>query len=78
MENQLIHIFNKPRAKQRVEIWIDYNMDEDGWFLEVKYVEKKTQKVASRHCIIKKDLGTWTNQLKSSGWIESELSNQNI
>jgi hypothetical protein len=73
MENKLIHLFNKPRAKQRVEIQIDYEMDEDGWFLDVMYIENKTNKLAHKHCIILKDLNTWINSIKSEGWIESEL-----
>jgi len=73
MENKLIHVFDKPRARQRIEVWIDYQMDEDGWFLEFMYVEKKTQKMAHKHCIILKDLPTWINSIKNEGWIESEL-----
>jgi hypothetical protein len=73
MENKLIHIFNKPKARQRIEIRIDYEMDPDGWFLEVMYIEKKTNKMAHKHCIILKDLPTWIRSIENDGWSQSEL-----
>ena len=64
-----IHILNKPKARQRIEICVDYQMDPDGWFLDVQYIEKKTGKLAHKHCIIQKDLNTWLSSLKNEGWI---------
>ncbi len=72
MENP-IYVLNKPRARQRIEIHVDYKMDEDGWFLDVQYIEKKTSKLAHKHCIIRKDLDNWLSSLKNEGWI---LENQ--
>lgn len=73
MENKLTHLFNKPKARHRIEIWIDYEMDPDGWFIEIKYIEKKTDKLAHKHCVILKDLPNWIRSLTNEGWIESEF-----
>jgi hypothetical protein len=48
-------------------------MDPDGWFLEVMYIEKKTNKMAHKHCIILKDLPTWIRSIENDGWSQSEL-----
>ena len=44
-------------------------MDSDGWFFEIRYIEKKTNKTAHAHCVIKKDLESWLRSLQSEGWI---------
>lgn len=63
-----ILVYKKSRAKQRIEIHIDYKMDPDGWFLDVQYIEIKTGKIAHQHCIIEKDLVNWKSGLVSEGW----------
>jgi len=70
-----IHTFNKPRSRQKIEISVDREMDPDGWFLRVNYIEIKTNKVTSTNCIILKDLETWIRSIKKDGWLdESESS----
>lgn len=72
-------ILNKPKAKQRIEISVDYTMDRDGWFLKVNFIEKKTEKVTSSHCVIEKDIDNWIRGFISEGWIiESEQINKII
>ena len=79
MENKLIHLLNKPRSKQKIEVWIDYEMDPDGWFLDIQYIEKKTNKLAHKHCIILKDFPNWFGSIIREGWIEIEIpKNSNI
>ena len=72
-------ILNKPKAKQRIEISVDYTMDRDGWFLKVSYIEKKTENVISTHCVILKDIDNWIRGFQSDGWvIESNETNKII
>lgn len=60
---------NKPKAKQKIEISPDYKMDPDGWFHDIKFIEKKTGKLSSTHCVIEKDLDRWIQGFISEGWI---------
>jgi hypothetical protein len=63
-----ILVYKKPRSKQRIEVHIDYTMSPDGWFLDVQYIENKTNKIAHRHCIIEKDLEGWKSGFIADGW----------
>jgi hypothetical protein len=65
----LTYSLNKPRSRQKIEIYVDEKMDPDGWFFEIRYVEKKTNKTAHAHCVIKKDLESWVRSLQNEGWI---------
>jgi hypothetical protein len=60
---------NKPRSVQQIEISPDYKMASDGWFHEIKFVEKKTGKIKSTHCVIENDLENWIRGFVSEGWI---------
>ena len=73
MKNKII--LRKPRSAQRVEISPDLSMDPDGWFLNVNYIENKTNKLKSTTCIIEKDLPQWIGSLERNGWI-IETENQ--
>ena len=33
-----IHIFNKPKSRQKIEISVDREMDPDGWFLRINFL----------------------------------------
>jgi hypothetical protein len=68
MENP-VYVLTKPKSRQTIEVFIDKSMDPDGWFYEIKYIEKKTNKTAHAHCVIKKDLESWLRSLQSEGWI---------
>lgn len=68
MENP-IYVFNKPKARQKIEIFIDKSMDSEGWFYEIQYIEKKTNKKSHSHCVIKKDIESWIRSLQNDGWI---------
>lgn len=61
-------ILNKPRAKQRIEIEEDLSMDPDGWFFKISFIENKTNKLVSDHCVIQKDLDRWIAGFESEGW----------
>lgn len=68
MENP-VYVLTKPKARQTIEVFVDKSMDDDGWFFEIRYIEKKTNKTAHAHCVIKKDLESWLRSLQSEGWI---------
>lgn len=68
MENKPILILKKPRAKQQIEIVENLEMSSDGWFLDVRFVEIKTEKIVDQHCIIRKDLDNWISYLKTLDW----------
>lgn len=66
------YLLDKPRSRQRIEIITD---EQDDWFLNVNWVEKKTLKVSYTACIIRKDLKNWVRYLqgKTGGsWIIKE------
>lgn len=67
--DKLIHTYKKPRSRQRIEIHEDLSMDPDGWFLDFRYIENKTNKIAHSHCVIRKDLENWIQGIQSQGWI---------
>jgi hypothetical protein len=62
-------IYKKPRAKQRIEIMVDYEMDPDGWFLKFVYIENSTNKIAHEHCVIESDIPNWVSSITRDGWI---------
>lgn len=68
MENP-VYVLSKSKSRQKIEVSVDESMGSDGWFFEIKYVEKKTNKTANSHCVIKKDLESWLRSLQSEGWI---------
>lgn len=74
MENP-IYTYNRPKARYRIEIYVDTKMDPDGWFMDIQYIEKKTGKIAHAHCVIKKDLDSWIRSLESEGWILENKQN---
>lgn len=65
-----ILIYKKSRSKQRIEVYKDFSMSPDGWFLDIQYIEDKTNKIAHRHCVIEKDLEGWKRGFISEGWYQ--------
>jgi len=64
-----LYILHKPKSRRRIEIHVDYDMDPDGWFLRINYVENKSNAVSLGPCIIEKDLNSWMDSLAKDGWI---------
>jgi hypothetical protein len=58
-------ILEKPKSRQRIEVVPD---EQDDWFIDVNWVEKKTDKISRTSRIIRKDLDTWMSQLERQGW----------
>ena len=67
--NEPILIYKKEKSKQRIEVYKDFSMSPDGWFLDVQYIENKTNKISHRHCIIEKDLEGWKRGFILDGWL---------
>lgn len=61
-------ILEKPKSRQRIEVVPDAN---DDWFIDIKWVEKKSGKIARSSCIIRKDLESWISHLERQGWVKS-------
>jgi hypothetical protein len=64
----MLYALEKKKSHHRIEIVEDLQMDEDGWFLEVRWIKKKTDKIEKTSCIIRKDLEDWLSGFKSDGW----------
>lgn len=62
-------VYKKLRAKQRIEVSIDYDMDPDGWFFKFSYIENKSNKVTHEHCVIESDIPTWISSILKDGWV---------
>lgn len=60
-------ILEKSRSRQRIEVITD---DNDDWFIDIRWVEKKTSKIVRSHCIIRKNLEMWMKSLENEGWIK--------
>jgi hypothetical protein len=60
-------ILEKPKSRQRIEVVPD---EQDDWFIDVKWVEKKSNKVSRSSRIIRKDLETWMSHLERQGWVK--------
>jgi hypothetical protein len=58
-------ILEKPKSRQRIEVVPD---EQDDWFIDINWVEKKTDKISRTSRIIRKDLDTWMSQLERQGW----------
>jgi hypothetical protein len=71
----MICSLSKNRSPYRIEIVEDLSMDSSGWFLEVRWIRKKTKKIKYTSCIIRKDLLDWISNLKSEGWYPTETKN---
>jgi hypothetical protein len=57
------YLLDKSRSRQRIEIVAD---QEEDWFLDVSWIEKKTSKVAHTSRIVRKDLEDWLRYLQGS------------
>lgn len=64
-----IFIFNKKSSPRRIEIHVAYDLDPDGWFIEIRWIRKKTDKLDRKSVILSKELDDWIASFKESGWI---------
>jgi hypothetical protein len=69
-----MQIYRLEKKRARTSIIFDENleMDSDGWFVDIKKVNKKDDKLKSLKTIIKKDIDTWLNSYISDGWYINE------
>jgi len=66
MKNIMIKL-KKKYAKSNIVFETNKEMSDDGWFIDVKKVNKKKTEICST--IIKKDLDLWVNSYLNKGWI---------
>ena len=64
-----IRIYKKQKSKLRIEVYRDYSMSPDGWFLDIRFIENKSNKISHRHCVIEKDLEGWERGFVIDGWL---------
>ena len=64
-------VLKRPRAFNHIVIDVDdeMNMDDDDWFISVKYIKTKTGVMASQSCIVRKDLDGLLTSLKRQKYV---------
>lgn len=67
---KILYKFEKPRAKTFCVIEED---KKEPWFVYVKKIENKTGKLNDKSMITAKDVDSWVQGLKESGWIQKDL-----
>lgn len=73
----ILHHLRKPKAKCDIIFEEDLKMDEDGWFISVKHIQRKDGKVTRESCIILKNVETWLNSYLQDGYVDlTSESNQ--
>ncbi len=68
---KILYKFEKPRSKTYCVIEED---KDEPWFVYVKKIENKSGKLNDSSMIIAKDVDSWVQGLKESGWIEKEIN----
>lgn len=66
--NILLYKLTKQKSIYEINIYEDRQMDPDGWFIDIQQNVKKSGKITSRYCIIKKDLQHFLNKYLLDGW----------
>jgi hypothetical protein len=67
----ILHKFKHPKKKADVIFEEDLEMDEDGWFISIKYVQKNGS-LKREHCIIRKDVEQFVSMLIRDGYEEDK------
>lgn len=65
MNEKILYILEKPRAKQYIKVIVDPN-DEDEWFILFQWIDKKTESVKNQSIVIRKDIPSWIRYLTGS------------
>ena len=72
---KIYHIMNKHRSPDQIIIeaddWMNEFEDKD-WFLEVKFIKKKSKEVKDKMSIIMADLKGFVSFFESDGWVLEE------
>jgi hypothetical protein len=66
----ILYHLRKPKAKCDIIFEEDLEMDEDGWFITVKHVQKSDGKITRESCIILKNVDTWLSPYLRDGYVE--------
>ena len=69
-DGKILHILKKPKTRNNIIFVEDLGMDEDGWFITVRFVANKSGETIREHCIIEKNLKTWLDQYIRDGYVD--------
>jgi hypothetical protein len=70
IDGKVLYHLIKTKAKTEIIFVEDLWMDEDGWFITVRHVNKKDNSINRESCIIRKDVPTWLDSYLRDGWYE--------
>jgi hypothetical protein len=70
IDGKVLHHLVKTKAKNEIIFVEDLWMDEDGWFITVRHINKKDNSINRESCIIRKDIPTWLTSYLQEGWTE--------
>lgn len=66
----ILHHLRKPKAKCDIIFEEDLKMDEDGWFITVKHVQRNNGKITRESCIILKNVSAWLDPYLREGYVD--------
>jgi hypothetical protein len=72
-DGEILYRLEKPKSRSHIIFVEDLGMDEDGWFISVKWINTKTGEINRESCIIRKDIESWLNPLLRDGWVKIQL-----
>ncbi len=69
-DGKILHQLKKPKAKNHILIVGDLGMDNDGWFITVRFVANKSGKTTNEYCITRKNVKSWVDQYIRDGYTD--------
>ena len=66
IDGKILHHLKKPKARKEIIFVEDLWMDDEGWFITVRWI--KAGKIDHESCIILKDVPTWLDSYLRDGW----------
>jgi hypothetical protein len=66
----ILHHLRKPKAKCDIIFEEDLEMDDDGWFITVKHVQRNNGKITRESCIILKNVSAWLDPYLREGYVD--------
>jgi hypothetical protein len=73
IDGKILHRLEKPKSRTHIIFVEDLGMDDEGWFISVKWIYTKTGEIKRESCIIRKSISDWLNPLLRDGWEEIQL-----
>lgn len=76
IDGKILHHLTKPKARNEIIFVEDLAMDDEGWFITVRYQTVKNKEITHESCIIRKDLETWINGYLRDGYVDKLSESQ--